>query len=154
MRKGIKNHNTGLSKHPLYATYFSMHDRCRNPNAKPFKNYGGRGIRVCERWSGDGGFKNFLADMGEKPSPCHSLDRIDNDGNYEPLNCRWATRLEQVNNRRGVVRYNYKGELLTQTELARKLNIDLKVFHFRLKRWSFEKAITKPVRKSPVRTRA
>jgi hypothetical protein len=73
-----------------------MRHRCRNPNGKDFKYYGGRGIRVCERWSD---FTNFLADMGERP-PGQSLDRIDNDGNYEPGNVRWATRKQQRANRR------------------------------------------------------
>lgn len=84
-----------------------MTARCRDPGRDNFKYYGGRGITVCDRWlRGEGGitgFECFLADMGPKPSPEHSIDREDNDGNYEPSNCRWATQTEQVANSRKVL---------------------------------------------------
>lgn len=82
-----------------YICFRSMHTRCSNPNdPRRWKNYGGRGIKVCERWSGKHGFKNFLADMGINPAGL-SLDRFpDNDGNYEKSNCRWATPIEQRRN--------------------------------------------------------
>ena len=89
----------GMKNHPLYVTWESMHKRCNNPNNKDWKYFGGRGIKVCDRWSGRDGFPSFLADMGDRP-PGLSLDRTDNEGNYEPANCRWATWTEQVNNRR------------------------------------------------------
>ncbi len=80
-----------------YRAWQSMRQRCMNPNQHSFRLWGGRGITICDRWSD---FSNFLSDMGRKPSPRHSIDRINNDGNYEPSNCRWATQKEQIANRR------------------------------------------------------
>lgn len=74
-----------------------MRERCNNPKAQRYNYYGARGIRVCERW---GSFELFIQDMGRRPSPKHSIDRIDNDGNYEPGNCRWATQDQQIKNSR------------------------------------------------------
>lgn len=84
--------------HPLYASWCQMIARCENPRNPKYRDYGDRGITVCERWRRS--FPEFLADMGSKPSPVHSLDRINNDGNYEPGNVRWATPVEQRHNRR------------------------------------------------------
>lgn len=95
-------------KHPLYRTWCGMLNRCYRDTTQHYSRYGGRGITVCDRWRGErshnellgsvDGFKNFCADMGDKPTTRHSLDRIDNDGPYEPGNCRWATPEEQYEN--------------------------------------------------------
>lgn len=96
----------GLYKHPLYYTWLSMKQRCYNPNVARYARYGGRGITVCDRWKNS--FPNFLNDMGEKPSSSHSIDRIDNDGNYEPGNCRWSTN-EIQNTNQGLRKDNTSG---------------------------------------------
>lgn len=91
----------GLSKTSEYHTLRGMIDRCSNPKCKAYKYYGGRGIQVCDRWKNPvDGLQNFISDMGKKPLPDLSIDRIDNDGNYEPGNCRWATQEEQQKNKR------------------------------------------------------
>lgn len=84
-----------------YRSYQKMKERCLNSNHKHYSNYGGRGVIICQRWLD--GFDNFLSDMGSKPTPSHTLDRINTYGNYEPENCRWATRKEQNQNSRIVL---------------------------------------------------
>lgn len=111
-----RNTKHGMMGHPLYTTWRSMMDRCYRKNCRGHKNYGARGIGVCENWRD---FSRFVADMGDKPSPEHSLDRIDNGLGYSASNCRWATRQEQNRNKRvyranntghsGVVRITTKG---------------------------------------------
>lgn len=107
-----KSHN--MSDTTEYSIWKGMKKRCSNPKEKCYKDYGGRGIRVCDRWLEN--FENFYEDMGPRPSKKHTIERVDNDGNYCPENCKWATRSEQQRNQRvrggisyyGVIDYDHK----------------------------------------------
>lgn len=90
---------TRKSDYPEYYVWVAMRQRCRNPKCRIYKHYGGRGIKICKRWEK---FENFFEDMGRRPEGKYSLDRIDVNGDYEPSNCRWATQLQQVLNRRDI----------------------------------------------------
>lgn len=125
-----------------YRIWYHLRSRCNNVSDAAYKNYGGRGIKVCDRWQGDNGFVYFLADMGKKPSPKHSIDRVNNGGNYEPGNCRWATMKEQQNNRTNnrIIEYNgFKG---TVSQAADNFNIKYNILRLRIGRgWEIERAI-------------
>lgn len=114
-----------MKRTPEYLAWRNMRTRCFNPRIQQWADYGGRGITVCERWLT---FENFYADMGLRPSPRHSLDRLDNDGNYEPGNVRWATREEQQQNRSdNVLTLDLVREIRASTEspnrIARRLGL-------------------------------
>jgi hypothetical protein len=138
---------------PTYYTWDSMIQRCTNPHSQSYADYGGRGIKCCDRWRfGDGirsGFECFLADMGERPSAEHSLDRINVDGDYEPGNCRWATVEEQQNNRRDNCYITWHGQTKTLKQWSEKLGIKYVTLQARIKiyGWSIDEAFTQNVNK-------
>lgn len=110
----------GLSKTATHRAWCGMITRCYNPNRPIYKDYGGRGIQVCERWHK---FESFLKDIGEHPGPGYSLDRIDNNKGYSKENCRWATRQEQNRNRRNKVLLTFHGKTQHQKDWAREIGI-------------------------------
>jgi hypothetical protein len=113
-----------------YVSWVNMKMRCYNPNDKRYSDYGGRGIKVCDRWLHS--FENFLEDMGQCPEK-HTLDRIDNDGDYCPDNCRWATRKEQQNNRRFNHKIKHDGLCLNLTQWAEKLGVSSYMIYKKIK---------------------
>jgi hypothetical protein len=108
---------------PEYGSWVSLRTRCSSPTDKFWKDYGGRGITVCDRWLGEHGFEHFLADMGTRPSPHHSIDRRDNSRGYEPSNCRWATQSEQMSNTRKTIRVAIDGKALSLAQACRLLHL-------------------------------
>lgn len=130
----------------IYIAWQHMLDRCTNPDCSYYSNYGGRNISVCKRWST---FKNFLADMGEPRTKKHSLDRIDNNGNYCIKNCRWATRQQQQSNMRNNHKVTFKGKTQCISEWSRETGIGQKCLWHRLVTltWPIQKALTTPVKK-------
>ena len=143
-----KAHRThGLRHHSLYKTWFEMHERCTNPAKDNFKHYGGRGIKVCERWAE---FPEFLVDMGERPDGM-TLDRYpDHNGNYEPSNCRWATKHEQMSNMRTNRYIVVNGERMMMSDAARRFGLSVQLIQKRLDvlRWDDTRSATEPARKS------
>jgi hypothetical protein len=134
-------HNKSGSK--VHNTWLRIKSRCYCSNNIEYSIYGGRGIKVCDRWLES--FENFYKDMGEPPTSKHSIDRIDVNGNYEPSNCKWSTMVEQCNNRRTNHYLVFNNEKLTITQWARKLGLPRKTLDNRIKLgWSVEKALTTP----------
>lgn len=124
-----------------YSIWRGIKNRCMNKNRHDWHRYGGRGIAVCERWAEC--FQNFLDDMGLRPSKDHTIDRINNNGNYEPSNCRWATKDQQYGNRSSSRLLTWGGESLCLAQWERRLGLGQNVIRTRLRRgWSIEKALS------------
>jgi hypothetical protein len=134
----------------IYGVWCTMISRCKDPVRK---DYSGRGIGVCERWLHS--FASFLEDMGPRPSSKHTLERIDNNGDYTPENCRWATRHEQGNNKRNNHVLAWQNKRQTLSAWASETGIPMKTLWARLMKYHMpvEAALTKPPRKTPSRTR-
>jgi hypothetical protein len=124
-------HGHAKERTPEYQSWSAMKERCLRKNHPHFASYGGRGIQVCDRWMS---FEAFLADMGPRPSAEYSLERVGNDGHYEPSNCVWATAREQIENRRCTIRLTHAGETLTLAEWSRRIGVPYQTLYGRLKR--------------------
>ena len=139
----ITNWTHGRSGTPEYQAWSDIKRRCHNPNEKRYAKYGGRGIKVCKRWRES--FLNFFEDMGIRPQG-KSIDRINNDGDYEPSNCRWATRIEQSNNRTNTRKLEYNGETKTAAQWDRTMGLGAGTIFKRIKYrgWTVDAAISTP----------
>jgi hypothetical protein len=125
-----------------------MQRRCYDTTSRDYPNWGGRGIIVCDRWRGS--FQNFFDDVGLSPSKRHSIDRINNDGNYEPGNVKWSTKSQQCNNQRRTRLLTHDGKTMSAKQWAEFLNVDYRALHNRLAMgWTTERTLDQPFRKSP-----
>lgn len=130
---------------PAYRSWYGAKSRCYNQNHPSYRYYGARGIRMCAQWRKS--FIAFLQDMGQPPTPDHTIDRIDNDGDYTPKNCRWATKLEQAANSRAAAKIAFMNRTQPIAAWERELNFTEGTIKRRLQRgWSIEDALTRPTR--------
>lgn len=137
------------SRSKEYNAWYHMIRRCFYPQTPFYENYGGRGITVCDRWLGADGFDNFYQDMGIKPSPKHSIDRVDSNGNYSPENCRWATDKEQARNRRTSKLITIDDQTKSMAEWCEIYNIQYSLVKDRIQDgWEPLKAFTTPKKRT------
>lgn len=143
-KMGAANLRHGATGTPEWIAWHNIRQRCGNPNAKEYDNYGGRGIKVCDRWQGETGFENFLVDMGSRPSSRHSIDRFpDQNGDYCPENCRWATAKEQQRNRTNNVLLTYNGKEQCLAAWAEEFRLTRRQLWTRIKAgWPMHEALT------------
>lgn len=141
---GAASMHVQAGKAKVYNLWLRIRQRCNNPQDKSYSNYGGRGISVCKEWED---FETFFAYIGFPPSKDHSIDRIDNEGNYEPGNVRWATPKEQANNTRKNIYLTYKNKTQTLAQWAVELNLPYAAILARLRRgWPAQKALETEIR--------
>lgn len=141
-RSSNRHRKHGMRKTKTWNCWQLIKARCLNTKNQYYYLYGGRGIEICDKWLNS--FENFLADMGEKPDG-KSIDRIDTNGNYDPKNCRWSDAYEQANNTRTNVKIEYNGEILTLSQWARRMNLQIQTLSYRLKQgWPIEDALKSP----------
>jgi hypothetical protein len=140
----------GMRHTSEYRSWRMMKNRCCNPKAKDFHHYGGRGIKVCNRWQRS--FKAFLEDMGAKPSIKHSVERIDNNKGYSKQNCKWATYAQQSLNKRGIVFVEFNGERLCVSHWEKRFGFAKGTIasRIRVSGWSIERALTTPTKTKPI----
>lgn len=138
-----RTHGEGKANRTIeYSSWNAMRNRCLNPNVEEYPNYGGRGIKICERWND---YRLFLEDMGRRPSTKHTLDRKNVDGDYTPSNCKWSTPTEQQRNRRGTMYVEYEGKKVSVSELGEKSLVGVDLFRSRIQQgWDIERALVTP----------
>lgn len=143
----LRNTKHSKSKTAEYRCWKSIKQRCHNENNPAYKNYGGRGIRVCDSWKNS--FSNFLFDMGPKPNPKFDIDRIDNNLGYSPENCRWVDRKTNMKNTRNTHFVTFNGRTLSIMDWAEELNINPNTLYSRINimKWDIEKVLSKKVNK-------
>jgi hypothetical protein len=141
-----RNRTHGMTGTPEWAAWQTMRQRCNNPAHKQYAHYGGRGISVCESWNTS--FDAFLQDMGLRPGPDYSIDRLENDGNYEPANCAWRTAQDQMNNRRTTVLLCFRGQTKPLAHWAAVMGIKHSILYRRIRDgWGTARALTTPAAK-------
>ena len=135
-----------IKRDPEYRVWSSMLNRCSNPKCDKYEYYGGRGITVCARWKY---YKNFIADMGKRPSSSHQINRLKNNLPYSPENCNWSTRIENMRNRSNTIFVTYNGTTQPLVALCESLGLSYESMRHRVRRLPIEQAISRPYRSGP-----